>query len=132
MKNHYQILGVQPSASAQELKLAHRDLVLKLHPDRLPEAERPAATQKLKAVNEAYSVLSDERQRRRYDSEISVSSQQSDEIVDMLFDLITPKKRRNSKKGPKPRPCDPCGGVAGFDYDVIPPGFGADGMDFLR
>jgi len=67
--SYYSILGVTPSASANDIKAAYRKLALQWHPDRhnTSEAARAAAEEKFKKITEAYDVLSDETRRRKYD-----------------------------------------------------------------
>jgi len=67
MTNFYDILGVSRDASEQEIKKSYRSLSLKYHPDRNPD---PSATEKYKAINEAYEVLSDEQKKQQYDMEL--------------------------------------------------------------
>ncbi len=64
-KDYYKILGVEPDASAEEIKRAYRKLALKYHPDRNPGDKE--AEEKFKEINEAYQVLSDPEKRKRYD-----------------------------------------------------------------
>ena len=63
-KDYYSILGVNKSASAEELKSAYKKLAKKWHPD---VNKAPEATEKFKELNEAYSVLSDSNKRAQYD-----------------------------------------------------------------
>lgn len=64
--DYYSTLGVSETASPQEIKAAYRKLAFEYHPDRTQG--NPESTDKMKAVNEAYAVLSDEKKRREYDS----------------------------------------------------------------
>jgi hypothetical protein len=61
----YAVLGVAPTASAEEIGLAFRTLAKRLHPDRVG-ASAPESEQ-FKSVTAAYDVLGDERLRRNYD-----------------------------------------------------------------
>ncbi len=62
-KNYYEILGVPKGASADEIKKAFRVLAHKYHPDK-----KTGDAEKFKELNEAYSVLSNEKKRAEYDS----------------------------------------------------------------
>jgi curved DNA-binding protein len=62
--DYYQVLGVERSASREEIQRAYRKLARKWHPD---VNQDPEAESTFKRVNEAYEVLSDEKKRTRYD-----------------------------------------------------------------
>jgi hypothetical protein len=65
----YKILQVSRTASADEIKSAHRELVKKYHPDLFPGSTQKArANKKLQQINEAYAVLSNLERRRQYDA----------------------------------------------------------------
>lgn len=64
-RDYYEILGVGKSASADDIKKAHRKLVRQYHPD--VNKNNKAAEEKFKEVQEAYDVLSDEHKRKNYD-----------------------------------------------------------------
>jgi molecular chaperone DnaJ len=64
-RDYYEILGVQRTAEADEIKKAYRKAALTFHPDRNPNNKE--AEEKFKEAAEAYEVLSDDSKRRRYD-----------------------------------------------------------------
>jgi molecular chaperone DnaJ len=62
----YEVLGVQKSASREEIKKAYRQLAIKHHPDRNPGDDK--AEEKFKEATEAYEILADDRKRQSYDA----------------------------------------------------------------
>jgi len=71
MKNLYEILGVDPKATDDEIKKAYRKLAAKYHPDKLSSAteeERKAGEEKFKEIAAAYDVLGDPQKRARHDN----------------------------------------------------------------
>ena len=67
LNKYYELLGVRPGASVQELKTAHRDMAKVWHPDRFAHDPRlqQKAQEKLKEINEAYDQLTAARTGRR-------------------------------------------------------------------
>lgn len=65
-RDYYEVLGVDKSATDEELKKAYRKLAKKYHPDANPD-NKAEAEAKFKEVNEAYEVLSDSQKRKMYD-----------------------------------------------------------------
>ncbi|DAC72389.1 MAG TPA: molecular chaperone DnaJ [Thermoplasmata archaeon] len=63
-KDYYEILGLERSASKDDIKKAYRKLALKYHPDKNKEK---GAEEKFKEISEAYGVLYDDEKRKMYD-----------------------------------------------------------------
>ena len=69
-RDYYEVLGLEKSASADDIKAAYRKAALKWHPDRWvsgTDAEKKTAEEKFKEASEAYSVLSDPDKKAKYD-----------------------------------------------------------------
>lgn len=64
-QDYYEILGVQKSASADDIRKAYRRLARKHHPDLNPGDK--ASEDRFKSVQEAYDILSDQKKRQTYD-----------------------------------------------------------------
>lgn len=64
-RDYYKILGVEKSASADEIKKTFRKLAIKYHPDKNPNNK--SAEEKFKEINEANEVLGDPEKRKKYD-----------------------------------------------------------------
>lgn len=64
-KDYYKLLGINKGASKEEIKRAFRKMARKYHPDVNPD--EPKSGEKFKEINEAYSVLNDDKKKAMYD-----------------------------------------------------------------
>lgn len=101
-KDYYNVLGIDRKASKDDIKKAFRRLAHKYHPDKGGTDES-----KFKEITEAYSVLSDDRKRREYDS------------YGQAF----------AGGGPSGRPSG-SSSFGGFDFSQFQQGFGSQNVEF--
>jgi molecular chaperone DnaJ len=64
-RDYYEVLGINKSASAAEIKKAYRKMAIKFHPDKNPDDT--SAEEKFKEAAEAYEILSDDNKKARFD-----------------------------------------------------------------
>lgn len=69
MSTHYEVLGVAPDASPDEMRERYRALARDLHPDR--RAEGAPHSEEMARVNAAWAVLRDPVRRREYDRQLT-------------------------------------------------------------
>ena len=118
-KDYYEILGVDKTASQDEIKKAYRKKALKYHPDRNPDNKE--AEEKFKEAAQAYEILSDEQKRKQYDQfghsgvegmggmGSGPGNMNMDDIFSAFGDIFGdifgggPKRRRKRSNGPEPR-----------------------------
>lgn len=75
-KTHYQILGVAPTVSREEIKRAYRELVKTQHPDTQHNGNgngTDEATEEMMRINDAYATLMDKQKRTEYDVRIGLT-----------------------------------------------------------
>ncbi|KAM0961199.1 hypothetical protein ACFX13_020935 [Malus domestica] len=101
--SYYSVLGVSSDSSTEEIRRAYRKLAMQWHPDRwtrtpclLGEAKR-----KFQQLQEAYSVLSDQRKRRMYDAGLYEPDDEEDEqgFGDFVQEMVSlmAESRREAK-----------------------------------
>jgi curved DNA-binding protein CbpA len=71
MNDYYAVLGVERKAAKKEIKEAYRFLAAQLHPDKHQGRDAKIAEKKLKEINEAYEILSNDTKRAIYDNTVS-------------------------------------------------------------
>ncbi len=108
--DYYELLGIAPSASTDEIKRAYRQQVTRYHPDRYTHTsptEQSYASERTRRLNEAYRVLSNFRERQLYDRSRS----------------ITPSRQANRNwppdvETPGPAPAAPASSAVGGDQQA--------------
>ncbi|CAF3395602.1 unnamed protein product [Rotaria socialis] len=81
-ENHYQVLGVDPSASMKTIAQAYRKQALVLHPDRNSD---PHATEMFKVLQKAYETLANEVTRNEYNANMDLDDNDDDDDNDVIF-----------------------------------------------
>lgn len=66
-KDYYKLLGVSKDASKDEIKKAFKKLAMKYHPDKASDDKKAEHEERFKEINEAVSVLGDDKKRQQYD-----------------------------------------------------------------
>jgi curved DNA-binding protein CbpA len=69
--NYYEVLGVERSASEQEIRDRFRKLARENHPDRYKGPDKAEAERKFQTLTEAVNVLTNENKRKQHDAELS-------------------------------------------------------------
>ena len=76
LRTHYEVLGVPPSASGEDIRQAYRGLAREYHPDLNPED--PKAHERMAQLNEAFETLSDPLKRTQYDGTLGLTREDAD------------------------------------------------------
>ncbi|KAK8627581.1 hypothetical protein V6N13_135190 [Hibiscus sabdariffa] len=92
LPSYYNVLGVKPDASVQDIKRAYRKLAMQWHPDKWTRTPPvlSEAKHKFQQIQEAYSVLSDQRKRTLYDAGLYDPDGEEDEgFSDFMAEMLS-------------------------------------------
>lgn len=76
MSNLYELLEVSEKASKEIIEKAYKVLAKRYHPDLQEEKDKKQAEEKMKQINEAYTILIDDERRKAYDIELNAKRQE--------------------------------------------------------
>lgn len=85
IKNYYRILGIENSATSEEIRMAYKRLVRKYHPDLHPDDNKVHRV--FTEIKEAYDVLSNLDKRLAYNLLMSKSKRLMDEITRREYEI---------------------------------------------
>lgn len=88
MKNYYEILEVDQKASKEVIEKAYKVLAKKYHPDLQEEKNKKRAEEKIKNLNEAYEILSDENKKAKYDEKLKQMKEEERKKVEQHNEYI--------------------------------------------
>lgn len=89
---YYSVLGVEKDANFDTIKKQWKKLVVKYHPDRLPDDKKEWGENKMKEINEAYKVLSNKDSRKRYDMFGKEEMGHHQDMFPRNMDIVAPVK----------------------------------------
>lgn len=95
MKNYYEILEVDKNASQEVIEKAYKTLAKKYHPDLQTGSKQAEYAEKMKTINEAYEVLSDEIKREEYNTNLQENTIDKEEYNRILQENYQLKNQLN-------------------------------------
>ncbi len=105
MEDYYAILGLDPGASPESIKLAYRRLARESHPDlniSSTEEEKRALSLRMAQLNGAYAVLSDATRKREYDEKLRILGALNENIVPNPIKAVVRRGRQSPIKAVAP------------------------------
>lgn len=110
-KNYYQILEVDKNASNEIIKKIFKIHIKNNHPDLFKGKEKLEAEEKIKVINEAYEIISDDTKRKKYDLEIAETESLKNNVFekeitflknqinkkDEIIEILSGKPRRENR-----------------------------------
>ncbi len=97
MKNYYEILEVNKKASKEIIEKAYRVLEKRYHQDLYNSKEGDNVEQKIRDINEAYKILSDDFLREQYDSEMQKERDYNEQFKNRMKKQYTEKKEHEKQ-----------------------------------
>lgn len=97
-KNYYEILQINKNASKEIINKVYKLLIKKYHPDLQDESKKEIYEKKIKEINEAYEVLSDETKRKNYDEFLNNTTLSNEQLNSILQENENLKKQINNLK----------------------------------
>lgn len=109
MQDYYTLLGLDPDASPESIKIAYRRLARLHHPDvhatSSTEADKASVEARMAQLNEAYAVLSHSKSRRAYDEQLHLEASLAVRTTaTCIADTSTPTTESKTVSGKMPRP----------------------------
>ena len=102
MKNYYEILEIDKNASKEVIEKSYKTLVKKYHPDLQPEDKKALAEAKIKQINEAYEILSNEEKKAEYDKTLQVNTISQNQYNELFNEKELLKNELNNLKNNPP------------------------------
>eukprot|EP00297_Palpitomonas_bilix_P014908 CAMPEP_0113907252 /NCGR_PEP_ID=MMETSP0780_2-20120614/25353_1 /TAXON_ID=652834 /ORGANISM="Palpitomonas bilix" /LENGTH=126 /DNA_ID=CAMNT_0000902249 /DNA_START=76 /DNA_END=452 /DNA_ORIENTATION=- /assembly_acc=CAM_ASM_000599 len=113
MEDWYSVLGLSSRATTDEIRKAFHSLARKVHPDKAAKE-----TQEFLEIREAYKVLSDPIERKKYDEERSELEKERIKKEDGAVPVTVDEFEVDAETGEHVMECR-CGGMYGFVRDEI-------------
>ncbi|KAG6885114.1 hypothetical protein C0993_005788 [Termitomyces sp. T159_Od127] len=99
---YYDILGIEPSASVEDVRKAYRRKALETHPDKLDQTathgDKRRAEKSFRDIREAFDVLGDAQKRKDYDARMRLLDSNDSNYSEYLEDCLKDRDQWNRKR----------------------------------